>query len=111
MVKAMSDLGFFALEGNPLYVSGHCIAAVHYECILGARNREEDCEREQRILQQICCRFCLFILLDNIKEGLAARGGRSPNWVNHIYLCPSSFMCFLCLYFLHILCVALLHNI
>ena len=85
--------------------------AVYYVCILGARNREGDCEREQRILQWIFCSFFLFILLDNRKEGVVIQGGRSPNWVNHVYLCLSSFMCFVCLYFLHILCVALLHNI
>ena len=85
--------------------------AVYCMCILGARNREGDCEREHRILQRICCRFCLFILLDNRKEGLAIRGVRSPNWVNHVYLRLSSFMCFVCFYFPHILCVALLCNI
>ena len=72
---------------------------VHCMCILRTRNREGDCEREQRILHRICCRLCLFILLDNIKEGLAVRGGGSPNRVNHIYLYLSSFICFLCLCF------------
>ena len=85
--------------------------AMYGVCILGARNREGDCEREKRILQWICCRFCLFILLDNRKEGLAVRVGRSPNWVNNVYLCLSGFMCFVCLYFPHILCVSLLCNI
>ena len=50
-------------------------------------------------------------LLDNRKEGLVVRGGRSPNWVNHVYLCLSGFMCFVCFCFSHILCVALLCNI
>ena len=50
-------------------------------------------------------------LLDNRKEGLAVRGGRSPNWVNHIFPRLSGFMCFVCLCFPHILCVALLCNI
>jgi len=45
------------------------------------------------------------------KEGLAVRGGRSPNWVNHVYLCLSCFVHFLCLYFCNILCVPLLRNI
>jgi len=45
------------------------------------------------------------------KEGLAVRGGRSPNWVNHVYLCLSCFVRFLCLYFYNILCVPLLRNI
>ena len=80
-------------------------------CILRARNNEGDYEREQKMLQQICCRLCLFILLDNRKEGLDVRGGRSPNWVNHVYLRLSDFMCFVCLYFPHILCVSLLYNI
>ena len=51
------------------------------------------------------------VLLDNRKEGLAIQGGCSPNWVNHVYLCLSGFMCFVCLYFPHILCVALLCNL
>ena len=85
--------------------------AVYCMCILKVRNIYGDYEREQRILQRICCRLCLFILLDNRKEGLAIRGGCSPNWVNHVYLCLSGFMCFVCLYFSHILCVSLLHNI
>ena len=55
--------------------------------------------------------FCLFILLDNRKEGLAVRGGCIPNWVNHVYLCLFTFMFFMFLYFPYILCVALLHNI
>ena len=55
--------------------------------------------------------FFSSFLLDNRKEGLVVRGGRSPNWVNHVYLYLSSLMCFVCLYFMHILCVSLLHNI
>jgi hypothetical protein len=30
----------------------------------------EDCERVKRRLEQMCCRFYLFIFLDGIKEGL-----------------------------------------
>ena len=45
------------------------------------------------------------------KEVLAVRGRRSPNWVNHVYLCLSCFVLFLCLYFCNILCVPLLYNI
>ena len=55
--------------------------------------------------------FVSSFLMDNRKEGLAVRGGRSPNWVNHVYLCLSGFMFFVCLCFLHILCVTLLCNI
>ena len=55
--------------------------------------------------------FVSSFLLDNKKEGLVVRGGCSQNWVNHVYLCLSGFMCFVCLYFPYILCVALLHNI
>ena len=55
--------------------------------------------------------FVSSFLLDNRKEGLAVQGGHSPNWVNHVYLCLSGFMCFVCFYFPHILCVALLCNI
>ena len=55
--------------------------------------------------------FVSSFLLDNRKEELAVRGGPSPNWVNHVYPCLSGFMCFVCLYFLHILCVLLLCNI
>ena len=46
-----------------------------------------------------------FFLLDNRKEGMAFRGGHSPNWVNHIYLCLSGFMCFVCLcFFAYFMC-------
>jgi len=31
------------------------------------------------------------------KEGLPVRGGRSPNWVNHVYLCLSC-LCVFCVY-------------
>ena len=55
--------------------------------------------------------FVSSFLLGNKKEGLAVRGGCSPNWVNHVYLCLSGFMCFVCLYFPHILCVEFLCNI
>ena len=75
-------------------------------CILGARNREGDCEREQGYYSGYVVGFVSSFLLDNRKEGLVVRGGRSPNWVNHVYLYLSSFMCFP-----HILCVALLCNI
>ena len=44
-----------------------------------SEKKKGKCEKEQRILLRICCRLCFFILLDNRKEGLAVRGGRSPN--------------------------------
>ena len=110
-VEFTFSLGFFGLEGNPSL----CMRVLYYDygfgCILGARNIEGDCEREQRILQRIYYRLCLFILLDNRKEGMVVWGGRNPNWVNHAYFCLSDFKCFLCLCFPHILYVVLLCNI
>jgi hypothetical protein len=45
-------------------------------------------ERKKRKLQRVCCRLYPFILLDNKNEGPGNfSGGRSPQWVNHIYLC------------------------
>ena len=46
--------------------------------------------------------FVSSFLLDNRKEGLDVRGGRSPNWVNHVYLCLSGFYVFCVLVFFHI---------
>ena len=43
--------------------------------------------------------FVSSFLLDNRKEVLAIRGGRSPNWVNHVYLCLSDFYVFCVLVF------------
>ena len=79
---------------------------------LSKRETERETMRENRgYYNKSTVGFFSSLLLDNIKERLVVRGGRSPNWVNHIYLCLSGFMCFVCLYFLHILCVALLCNI
>ena len=111
MVEVMFSLGFFFPRRQLLACMRYCVAAMYCMCILRARNIHGVCEREQRILQRICCRLCLFILLDNIKEGLDVLGGHSLNWVNHVYLCLSSFMFFVCLCFLHILCVSLICNI
>jgi hypothetical protein len=47
-----------------------------------------DCERKKRELQRVCYRLYPFILLDNKSEGPSNfSGGRSPHWMNHIYLC------------------------
>ena len=81
-------------------------------CVFSERETERETVRENRgYYSRSVVGFVSSFLLDNRKEGLAVRGGRSPNWVNHVYLCLSGFMCFVCLYFPYILCVALLHNI
>ena len=81
-------------------------------CVLSEREIERKTVRENRgYYSGSAVGFVSSFLLDNRKEGLAIQGGRSPNWVNHVYLCLSGFMCFVCLYFPHILCVALLCNI
>ena len=81
-------------------------------CVFSEREIERETVRENRGYYSGSVVGCVSsFLLDNIKEGLAVRGGRSPNWVNHVYPCLSSFMCFVCFYFPYILCVALLHNI
>lgn len=38
--------------------------------VLDVSERERDCERVKRKLQQMCCRFYPFIFLGNRKEGL-----------------------------------------
>jgi hypothetical protein len=56
-----------------------------------------DCERKKRKLQWVCCRLYPFILLDNKKEGPGNfSGGRSPHWVNHVYLCLYCIVYLLC---------------
>ena len=78
-------------------------------CVFSERETDRETVRENRgYYIGFVVGFVSSFLLDNRKEGLAVRGGRSPNWVNHVYLRLSGFMCFVCLYFPHILCVALL---
>ena len=80
--------------------------------VFSERETERETERENKgYYNGSAVGFVSSFLLDNRKEGLAVQGGRSPNLVNHVYLCLSSFMCFVCLYFPHILCVSLLCNI
>ena len=44
-----------------------------------------------------CCRLYPFILLDNKKEGPGNfSSGRSPHWVNHVYLCLYCIVYLLC---------------
>ena len=81
-------------------------------CVFSERETKRETVRENRgYYSGSSVGFVSSFLLDNRKEGLAVRGGHSENWVNHVYLCLSSFMCFVCFYFPHILCVALLCNI
>jgi hypothetical protein len=63
---------------------------LYYICVLSRLLYSErgDSERKKRKLQQVYCRLYPFILLDNKKEGPDNfSGGRSPHWVNHVYLC------------------------
>jgi hypothetical protein len=56
-----------------------------------------DCERKKRKLQRVCCRLYLFICWIIIKEGPGNfSGGRSPHWVNHVYLCLYCIVYLLC---------------
>jgi hypothetical protein len=60
-------------------------------------SRRGDCESKKRKLEWVCCRLYPFILLDNKKEGPANfSGGRSPHWVNHVYLCLYCIVYLLC---------------
>jgi hypothetical protein len=44
-----------------------------------------------------CCRLYPFICWIITKEGPGNFfGGRSPHWVNHVYLCLSCIVCLLC---------------
>ena len=87
-------LGFFSLEGNPLFMREmYC----NYDIIANIVFKRIDCERKKRKLQWVCCRLYPFILLDNKKEGPDNfSGGRSPHWVNHIYLCLYCIVYLLC---------------
>ena len=81
-------------------------------CVFSERETDRETVRENSgYYSGSAVGFVSSFLLDNRKEGLVFRGGRSPNLVNHVYLCLSGFMCFVCFYFPHILCVALLCNI
>jgi hypothetical protein len=57
------------------------------------------CERKKRKLQRLCCRLYPFILLDNKKEEPRNfSGGRSPHWVNQVYMflyCIMYLLCFI----------------
>jgi hypothetical protein len=56
-----------------------------------------DCERKKRKLQRVCCRLYPFICWIIIKEGPGnLSGGRSPHWVNYIYLCLYCIVYLLC---------------
>ena len=112
MVEVMFSLGFFTLEGNPSFWMRVFYCGYVLICVFSDRETERETVRENRgYYSESAVGFVSSILLDNIKEGQAVWGGRSPNWVNHVYLCLSGFMCFVCLYFLHILCDSLLCNI
>ena len=56
-------------------------------------SERRDYERVKRKSQQICCRLYPFSLLDEIRKVWKFLCGRSPNWVNHVYLC----FCFICI--------------
>ena len=82
---------------------------MYYVCVFSERETERENVRENIGYYSGSVVGCVSsFLLDNRKEGLAVQGGCSPNWVNHVYLYLSSFMCFVCLCFPHILYVALL---
>ena len=81
-------------------------------CVFSERKTDRETVRENKgYYSGSAVGFVSSFLLDNRKEGLAVWGGRSPNWVNRVYLCLSSFMCFVCFCFSHILCVSFLCNI
>jgi hypothetical protein len=62
-------------------------------CIL----REEIVRERRGSYKWVCCRLYPFILLDNKKEGPGNfSGGRSPHWVNHVYLCLYCIVYLLC---------------
>ena len=64
-------------------------------CVFSEREIEREIMRENKgYYIRSAVGFVSSFLLDNRKEGLVVRGGRSPNWVNHVYLCLSSSMCF-----------------
>ena len=65
-------------------------------CVFSERETDRETVRENIGYYNRSVVGCVSsFLLDNRKEGLAVRGGRSPNWVNHV-LCLSGFMCFFC---------------
>ena len=101
----MFRLGFFSLEGNPLVYMRvlYCGFAL---CVFSERETERETVRENRgYYSRYAVGFVSSFLLDNRKEGLAVRGGRSPNWENHVYLCLSGFMCFCVLvFFAYVMC-------
>jgi hypothetical protein len=70
-----------------------------------------DCERKKRKLHRVCFRLYPFILLDNKKEGPGNfTGGRSPHWVNQVYMCLYCIVYFMCFIYAFVLfyCFAIL---
>jgi hypothetical protein len=60
-------------------------------------------------LQRVCCRLYPFIFLDNNKEGHGNfSGGRSPHWVNHVYM--SLLYCVSYLFYFCICFILFLHD-
>jgi hypothetical protein len=60
-------------------------------------SKREDCERKKRKLQWVCCMLYPFICWIIIKEGPGNfSGGRSPHWVNHVYMCLHCIVYLLC---------------
>ena len=54
-------------------------------CVFSERETERETVRENKgYCSGSAVGFVSSFLLDNIKEGLDVRGGRSPNWVNHV---------------------------
>ena len=97
-VEVMFRLGFFALEGNPIYEG--IVLRLCIMCVFLEREIERETVRENRgYYSGSDVGFVSSFLLNNKKEGLVVRGGHSPNWVNHVYVCLSCFICFLCLCF------------
>ena len=109
----MFSLGFFFFpRRQPLTLYEGIVLRLCIVCVLSERETNRENVRGNRgYYSGSAVGFVSSFLLDNRREGLDVWGGRSPNWVNHVYLCLSGFMCFFCLCFPHILCVSLLYNI
>ena len=96
----MFNLGVFFPRRQPLVLYEGIVLWLCITCVFSEQETCRETLRENKGYYSRSTVGCVSsFFLDNRKEGLAVWGGHIANWVNQVYLCLSSFMCFVCLYF------------
>jgi hypothetical protein len=91
---------FFSYKETPFMRELYC-SCVSLRILYSERGY---CERNKRKLHRVCCRLYPFICCIIIKEGSGnLSSGRSPHWVNHVYLCLYFIVYILCFIFTFVL--------